>query len=576
MLLFLEVLLTAMIVPLAFIAPRLGNRCFTPLTHRIHALASRRQLAVLTILVLALTCRLAVLPIEPVPAPGVHDEFGYLLAGGTFAHGRLTNPRHPMWVHFESMTIIQRPTYCSAFYPAQGAFLALGQVLFGHPFWGVWLSTGLMCATICWALQGWMPPIWAFLGGILAILRLGTFTYWADSYWGGSVAAIGGALALGALPRIKRHHRAKDALLLKDALLMGLGFAILANSRPYEGLIYTLPVLAVLAATTFDIRTSSRQRLVRRAVVPLALVMAATFAFMAYYFWRTTGNLFRPPYLVDVATYMPEPQFFWEKMQRTLVYRNTTMAQFYNGFHVQHYLEAHSHPFLSVVTKLSSFWVFFIGPVLTLPFCVLVGILPYGMTMDDLGEKTRFLIVLCAVSFCGMLLPVSFEPHYAAPMICATYALVFQALRRVRIWDRKNRKGVFVVRAIVVTCTVLFLVTGVALGIGIRRQSLFPLDPTRTNRERARITEELKQQGGKHLVVVHYRSDHDVQNEWVYNDADIDHSKVVWARDMDAANAELLQYFGGRKIWLLEPDYNPPRLMPFVQDSDRNQRPAAD
>src|SRR5207247_8846608 len=125
----------------------------------------------------------------------------------------------------------------SAFYPAQGFFLAIGQVLFHHPFWGVCLSAALMCAAICWALQGWMPPAWAFLGGILAILRVGTFTYWANSYWGGAVAAFGGALVLGALPRIKHRRR------MADVVLLGVGLAILANSRPYEGLFYSIPVL---------------------------------------------------------------------------------------------------------------------------------------------------------------------------------------------------------------------------------------------------------------------------------------------------------------------------------------------
>src|SRR6266568_8779834 len=196
---------------------------FAAIERRVSHFAAQRQLAVLTIFLLAVGARLVVLPIEPVPAPGIHDEFGYLLSGDTLAHGRLTNPTHPMWMHFESMTIIQQPTYCSAFYPAQGMFLAIGQVLFRHPFWGVLLSTALMCAAVCWALQGWMPPGWAFLGGILAVLRLGTFGYWTNSYWGGAVAALGGALALGALLRINRHQR------VRDAILLAAGLTILAN-----------------------------------------------------------------------------------------------------------------------------------------------------------------------------------------------------------------------------------------------------------------------------------------------------------------------------------------------------------
>jgi len=66
------------------------------------------------------------------------------------------------------------------------------------------------------------------------------------------------------------------------------------------------------------------------------------------------------------------------------------------------------------------------------------------------------------------------------------------------------------------------------------------------------------------LAIVRYKPDHDWDREWVYNDADIDRARVVWARDMGSAqNEELISYFKGRQVWLVEPDETPPKLSPI-------------
>ena len=170
-----------------------------------------------------------------------------------------------MWLFLDTFHVLQHPTYASIFPPAHGATLALGQIV-GHPWAGVLLSMALMTVAITWMLQGWLLP-----GGhcwmVLVILRIDIFSYWMESYWGGAVAATAGALVLGALPRIIKRHRTRDAC------WMALGAGLLVNSRPYEGLLFCLPVSIVILGWLFSHRSPALRITGPALLLPMIFIL---------------------------------------------------------------------------------------------------------------------------------------------------------------------------------------------------------------------------------------------------------------------------------------------------------------
>jgi hypothetical protein len=563
MFLGIEFCLTAICVALAYICPGLANSWFSRLERRFVIFAEKRALAVISVGILALGVRLTLLPILPVPQPGIHDEYSHLLLADTLAHGRLSNPTHPMWVHFETFHVNWQPTYASMYFPGHAVFLALGQVMFGHPFWGVWLSVGLMCAAICWGLQAWLPPTWALLGGLLAVIRLGTFSYWANGYWGGAVPALGGALVLGSLPRIKRNQR------IRDALLFGLGTALLVSTRPYESLFFLFPisialVIWMLRAKPVPLRSFF---VLMRVIIPACLVVLVSVGALAYYFWRVTGSPWTTPYEINMATY-GLVYFPWDKIA-PISYRFTALQDFYRGGAVLGmYHFARQHPIELLLAKVSTIWLFYFGPILSLP---LIAWIASRDNSRPLSREAKFLVSTCVTTFLALAVIVHVgHPHYLAALTTVFYALVLMSMRSLREWKWQNRPtGMFLVRAVPVICAVMFLArTAASFSHSSIRYSGIRTwcSEDRENLARARVVEKLQNLPGNHLVIVRYRADHDfILNEWVFNNADIDGSKVIWARDMSAQNAELLQYFNQRKAWLLQPDYNPPRLSLYAQ-----------
>jgi len=563
--LLLESILVLVALTGAFLFPSLGSSWFAKFEFQFIRFAERRTLSVVGIGLLALTLRAALLPVLPIPEPIVHDEFGYLLSADTFAHGRLTNPTPPMWKHFETFSILQKPTYQCFAQPAQGLMLALGQYVAGHPFWGVWLSVGLMCSAICWMLQGWLPPQWAMFGGLLAIMRFGAFTYWADSYWGGAMGALGGALVLGALPRIKKSSR------LRNSLLMGLGLAILATSRPFEGMILSLPVAVALFVWMTGEQKPPLPVVLRTVVVPLCLVLVVLGAGILYYSWRITGNAFELPYQAERQQYAVAPYMIWQPLRPEPLYHNAQLKRVYARDEVWAYRTSRS--LAGAIAKLIRIWKFYLGPALTLPFLILILTLPYGFSWKQISRETRFLIIVLGVTLASVEVETFYNPHYYGPSTALVLALALLTMRSIYHWQwHGKRSGAFLARALATICLGLFILRGVHgafAGDQFFAYAWYQRGPGTFGR--AAMLSKLSQMPGKQLVVVRYGSDHSPFEEWVYNEADIDAAKVVWARELSPAqNDALIAYFRERHVWMLDADKKPPRLSLYFDHEPSN------
>lgn len=516
---------------------------------RLFRRPTRRAASIVSVGVLAVVLRFALIPILGVPLPSGHDEFSYLLAADTFAHGRLTNPTHPMWAHFESFHIIHNPTYMSQYPPVQGLVLAPG-VRVGYPWICQWIVTALMCSVFCWMLQAWVPPRWALLGGLLAVLRLGVMSYWMNTYWAGAIVALGGALVIGAWPRLKKRAR------VRHAIIMAVGLVILANSRPYEGLIFSLPIAAAMLAWLLGKKRPMLKVALVQVVLPMVVVLLLASIATGYYYYRVTGSPFRMTYAVNRDTYSIAPYFLFQEPLPEPQYHHAIMREFYER-DFRGYEEHRTVPgFLSYsAERFGAWWRFYLGPALTLPLLALPWLIR--------NRKMRLPLVTIGVLAVGMA-PESWSlPHYFAPAAGLLYVVVVQGMRYLRLWSwRGNSLGAALVRAIPVVCVAMILLRVTAALAHVQIEPAWP----RGNLKRAHVIEELNRIPGEDLVLVRCAPNHSVDDEYVYNGANIDAQKIIWARDMDEQqNQELLRYFHGRKAWLLEVDRSPQQVQPYPE-----------
>jgi hypothetical protein len=430
--------------------------------------------------------------------------------------------------------------------------LSLGQMIFGRPIVGAWISAALACAATTWMLAGWLPPRWALLGGLLASVHP-LMVEWNQNHWGGLVPMAAGALVLGGLRRVVRQPSALHATVL------GVGLAILANSRPFEGLVLSLPVAAALAIWAFRQPVEARRSILVRVVLPICSVLSLTAAWLLYFNNRVTGDSFTMPYQVHERQYGGAPLFLFLPPKPIPEYRHKELKDIQVDFSLPHYVNQRTPRGLisGVYQRLKSSLInkYLVNEnslaslLLLLPVVVLL-----------IGEKDgwlRFAMLTLVIFIAAVLTATYTGAHYAAPVAGLMLLLLMQAMRRLRVW---RWRGYHIGRPLSQAAQVLSFMLFTFLAC----RMILAWDESGFQYRRAAILAELESSEQKDLVVVRYTPDHNYHEEWVYNEAEIDAAPVVWAREMDPkSNARLIEYFKDRNAWLLEPDRENPQLVPY-------------
>jgi hypothetical protein len=361
----------------------------------------------------------------------------------------------------------------------------------------------------------------------------------------------GGALVVGGFRRLVRSARTRDAI------VMGIGMAVLANSRPYEGFVLCLVLMVTLFLWMRDHDSPSWRVWLRRVLLPLSMVLAITGGWMAYYNWRVTGNAFRMPYVVHETAYAVAPSFLWQRTRPEPLYRHKQLRDFHVGFELPFYYEQRTSwglVFWGVAKVLVLLIVVFqsvglVAPMVTLPMVIA-------------GSRWMGIALICCGIVILSLLPLTFiQSHYSAPIVGVIILIAMQSMRYWNLWRwRGIAMGRGLVFASVVLCvgsTLFFLRNHL---VHVRVESAWSI-------QRARIQQQLKNDKDRHLVIVRYADGHSSHNEWVYNEADIDNSKVVWAREMEPTrNDELISYFKDRRAWLLQADAEVLEIVPYAEN----------
>ena len=290
-------------------------------------------------------------------------------------------------------------------------------------------------------------------------------------------------------------------------------------------------------------------------------------AAMGYYNWRLYGDPLKPPYQVNRSTYAVAPLFIWQNLRPQPAYRHKEMQTFYTRLEADQFLRIKSvSGFLTeICRKAGNAGAFFFAAALLPPLILLPKVL--------FDRRLRSLLVIAAVFCLGLSVNAWLFAHYVAPVTGIVYAVLIQCMRHLRTVTLGGAPaGRLIVGMLVLVCLLTAGLRVAAQPLHIRVERLpnlwYGTEPL--GLARAGLAAKVRALPGQHLLIIRYAPNHDPLDEWVYNKADIDGAKIVWAHEMSPEqNRELIHYYSNRQVWLVEPDADPPRLSPYADSVPR-------
>jgi hypothetical protein len=337
-------------------------------------------------------------------------------------------------------------------------------------------------------------------------------------------------------------------------MLIGSGLAIFAMSRPFEGLI--VAAIVTLVVIVCCARRKRLPVLFTRTLAGLLLVVLPACAWLGYYNHRVTGHWWRMPWVEYAQQYMTTPILFGQPPPRNAVFRNDKMRQFHAGYEQQEFARARGAGYFGRLANATrELWENWTRPttlVLLAPAAMLVLLRP-GRGGRGCGARFGAATFVLLLVLHPALTPWM-RPQYLAP---AAAGFVLWMTAALRTTARAGRVGAALAAGIVAA----------QLAAGVAMSAHFATRDRPPGIRRDEIVRELESQPGKQLVLVRYTDSPQLIFEWVYNDADLDAQRVVFARSLDPqSDSELISRFPGRNVWLLLVDgTNVPPPRPLVR-----------